>query len=116
MDHGSLEELLGEPGEYIGARRVRRPRPGAGVLALEWWDGTAWIRAGEAAGNEGVRAWLSAALHGPHPWQPGTGRRRRTPEPPPQGRSSYRSSSGLWELCGGVCESGQVFVDLAGDE
>ncbi|WP_436778257.1 hypothetical protein [Yinghuangia sp. YIM S09857] len=85
MDHNSLDELLGEPGEYVGARRVRRPRPAAGVLVLEWWDGDAWVSAGESADDDAVRAWLSGAPRGPHPWQPGTGRRRRPPAPPPLG-------------------------------
>ncbi|GAA4960917.1 hypothetical protein GCM10023205_25370 [Yinghuangia aomiensis] len=88
MDDSGLDGLLNQPGEYIGARRVRRPHRAAGALALEWWDGAVWVRAGEAADSDGVRGWLSGTPHGTHPWQPGTGRRRKTSGPPAPGRQT----------------------------
>ncbi|MCF2525708.1 hypothetical protein [Yinghuangia soli] len=81
MEGGSLDDLLKQPGEYIGARRVRRLGVNApGAVALEWWTGTEWACGGYATGNDGIRAWLEATP-GAHPWKPGTGRRRKSSGP-----------------------------------
>ncbi|MDI2128326.1 hypothetical protein [Yinghuangia seranimata] len=84
MDRNSLDELLNQPGEYIGARRVRRLGVVApGALALEWWNGTAWVCGGYATDNHGVKAWLEVTPDGSHPWKRGTGRRRKRPQDTP---------------------------------
>lgn len=83
MDHGSLDALLNQPGEYIGARRVRRLGIVApGTVALEWWNGRAWTGGGFATDNAGIRDWLEATPFDVHPWRPGTGRRRKPPAAP----------------------------------
>ena len=74
------DDLLNQPGDHPGARRVRRLGPAhPGVLVLETWNGERWVNGGYTNDNNGIRAWITGNVRPGEvtPWTPGTGRRRR---------------------------------------